>query len=381
MTGIGRNELRAISAAVRAVAVHLSVRDVLRTILVSARELVGARYAALGLPDETGGFTEFLADGVTPEEWAAIGPLPRQHGLLGAMLTDPNPVRVDDIREHSSFGWWPSAHPELDTFLGMPVTDGDEILGEIFVANKLAPGGFTEQDEELLGLLADHAAIALVNARLHERERELSIIRERTRIARELHDSVTQKLFSLRLTAEAAVEVARRDPARVRPMLRVVGDLAAEVTDELRSAVVGLLPPDLAGDGLDVAIGKQADLLNRVLDIDIVFHAEPLPRLTEAREEAVYRISQEALHNALRHAAAGRIEVDLAADERNVVLEVRDDGVGFDPADAHTRRLGLVSMRERARSAGGRLRVSSGSAGGIGGTVGTTVRLEVPRGG
>ncbi|MCP2274005.1 GAF domain-containing sensor histidine kinase [Actinokineospora diospyrosa] len=375
MTGIGSNELRAVSAAVLAVATHLSVHDVLRTILTCARRLVGARYAALGVPDDAGGFAEFLADGVTDEQWAAIGPVPRQHGLLGALLHDPNPVRIDDVRAHPRFEWWPKAHPVLTDFLGMPITDGDEVLGEIFVANKTADGGFTDQDEELLELLAAHAAIAIVNARLHERARELSIVQERTRIARELHDAVTQKLFSLRLAAESAAALARRDAARSADQLDLVRALAAEVSDELRAAVVGLRPPDLAGDGLDSAIGKQADLLNRVHGVDIVYRGGEIPRLTTTREEAVYRVLQEALHNALRHARAQRIRVDLRVHSGVVVLEVADDGVGFDVAGSRERKLGLTSMRDRARTAGGRLRVTSTSPGG------TTVRLEVPVGG
>src|SRR6202008_3397077 len=147
---------------------------------------------------------ECLADGVTDEQWAAIGPLPRTHGLLAVLLCDPNPVRLANIRDHPNFGWWPAAHPELTDFLGMPIMDGDEFVGEIFLANSSQPGGFTAADEELMRLLAAHAAIAIVNARLYERARELSIVEERGRIARELHDAGTQKLCRLRLTADAA---------------------------------------------------------------------------------------------------------------------------------------------------------------------------------
>jgi signal transduction histidine kinase len=262
----------------------------------------------------------------------------------------------------------------LTDFLGMPIVDGDEILGSLFLANKETPGGFSAADEELLRLLAGHAAIALVNARLYERSRELSIVEERNRIARELHDAVTQKLFSLRLTADAAAALVSRDPVRAADALDTVRRLAAEATEELRAIVVGLRPADLAGDGLDVALRKQADLLDRVHRPQVRFAgdtADPVPRLPAAREEAVYRIAQEALHNALRHASPTRVSVTLRADNGALVLEVVDDGHGFDPS-APSRRLGLASMRERARAAGGRLDVVSRSG------VGTTVRLEVP---
>lgn len=365
-----------MSAAVLAVTAHLSVREVLQTILTSARRLLDARYAALGIPDQVGGFAEFLADGVTDEQWRAIGPLPRQHGVLGEMLRSPHAVRMADIRSHPHFGWWPKAHPELTDFLGMPIVDGGEILGELFLANKRAPGGFTADDEELLRLLAAHAAIALVNARLYERSRELSIVEERNRIARELHDAVTQKLFSLRLTADAAATLVDRDPDAAAVQLAAVRGLAAEVSDELRSVVVGLRPVDLAGDGLDAALRKQTELLDRVHQPAVRFTGAPVPRLTAAREEAIYRVAQEALHNALRHGAPSSVSVELRTDNGRVVLRVADDGRGFDQAASAqaARRLGLASMRERATAVGGRLRVESQPG------RGTTVRLEVPTG-
>jgi signal transduction histidine kinase len=390
-----RGELREVSAAVLAVTAHLSVREVLQTIVTSARRLLGARYAALGVPDSGGGFAEFLADGVSDEQWRAIGPLPRQHGVLGEMLRSPHAVRMADIREHPRFGWWPRAHPVLKDFIGMPIVDGDEILGELFLANKVEPGGFTAEDEELLRLLAAHAAIALVNARLYERSRELSIVEERNRIARELHDAVSQKLFSLRLTADAAATVVDRDPAAAAAQLAAVRRLAAEAAGELRSIVDGLRPVDLSGDGLDVALRKQVELLDRVHAASVRFTGSPVPRLTATREEAVYRIAQEALHNALRHGDPSSVTVELRAEGGRVVLRVEDDGKGFDPANSTglpgrsaseaspasavpaqaARRLGLASMRERALAVGGAFKITSAPG------AGTSVRLEVPTGG
>ena len=370
-----RAELHAVSSAVLAVTAHLSVREVLQTIVSSARRLLACEYAALGVPDDAGSFAEFVVDGVTDEQWAAIGPLPRQHGLLAVMLRDPFPVRLSDIREHPDFDGWPAGHPPMSEFLGMPITDGDETLGALFLANKR--GGFTAQDEDLLRLLAGHAALALVNAGLYERSRELSIVDERNRIARELHDAVTQKLFSLRLTAEAAATLLTRDPAQAATELDTVRRLAAEAAEEVRAIVVGLRPADLDGDGLDLALRKQADLLNRVHRARVRFTGECSPRLTPLRQEAVYRIAQEALHNALRHATPTTVQVRLSTVDGSAVLEIIDDGTGFEPdaAGGAARRLGLASMRERARAAGGRLTVRSRPG------AGTTVRVEVPTGG
>ena len=113
-----RAALDALSAAVLAVSRHQSVREVLPTIVTAARSLIGCRYAALGVPDDLGGFAEFVVDGVSDEQWAAIGPLPRQHGLLAAMLRESKPQRMDDVRQDPRFGWWPAAHPILKDFLG-----------------------------------------------------------------------------------------------------------------------------------------------------------------------------------------------------------------------------------------------------------------------
>ncbi|MER6983992.1 GAF domain-containing protein, partial [Streptomyces carpinensis] len=220
-----RSGLSAVSSALLAMSRHLEVRDVLKTIVASARELLGAQYAALGVPDDHGGFAQFVVDGVSDEQWRAIGPLPRQHGILAAMLHEARAERLADVRKDPRFEGWPAAHPELSDFLGLPIRDGDEVIGALFLANKCCPKpaggcGFTEEDEELLAILAQHAAIALTNARLYERSRELTIAEERSRLAHELHDAVSQKLFSLRLTAQAAAALVDRDPARAKGELQ-----------------------------------------------------------------------------------------------------------------------------------------------------------------
>ena len=212
----GQDEvLRRVSAAVLAVTRELSVGDVLQVIVRSVRSLAGARYAALGVPDDHGSFAEFVVDGISERQRKAIGPLPRQHGMLAVMLREGQPLRLADIHADPRFEGWPAAHPDLADILAMPIKDGDRVLGFIFAANKMAGGGggFTERDEEVLALFAAHAAIALTNARLYERARQLSVLEERARLARDLHDAVSQKLFSIRVKARAASVLASRDPA------------------------------------------------------------------------------------------------------------------------------------------------------------------------
>ena len=363
--------LRQVSQVVLAVARQLSTRDVLQMIVRSARSLVRARYAALGVPDDQGSFAEFVVDGISERQQKAIGPVPRQHGLLGVLLREGQPIRVDDIRADPRFEWWPASHPDMSDFLGVPIRDGSDVLGIIFAACKRDPGGFTERDERLLGLFASHAAIALTNARLYERGRELSVLEERARLARELHDAVSQKLFSIRAKASAAGVLVGRDPDRAVAEIESVASLAGQAHAELRAVIDGLAPPDLAAGELAGSLRSYAVLAGRTYGAEMRFHAEQLPELGPQRATAVYRVAQEALHNALRHSGAAVVCVSLTARRRRVVLEVTDRGRGFAPGAAPA-GLGLASMRERAASAGGTLTVRSAPG------EGTLVRLELP---
>lgn len=402
--------LHAVSSAVLAVTSHLSVHEVLQVIVRAAAQLLDARYAALGVPDDEGSFAEFVVEGVSDEQWDRIGPLPRQHGMLAAMLRDDTPKRLADIRREPEFEGWPVAHPVLKDFLGVPIRDGEKVLGILFLANRRRPGGFTQDDQDLLALFAAHAAIAMTNARLYEHNRELTVVAERNRLARELHDAVAQKLFSLRLTARTASALAERDPGRTVRELEQVERLAAEALAELRAVIFELRPADLA-DGLTASLRKHVEVLDRAYETSVRMTAGGAVTLPEEQEAVVFRIAQEALHNALRHAGARTIQVTLSAEGERAVLEVADDGSGFvvgpngsangngksgplawngapaelgehgssrDVPDSHGASddqyggLGLASMRERACAIGGRLVIDAVPG------AGTAVRLEVP---
>src|SRR5581483_10320514 len=202
-----------------------ALEPLLERLVDAVRDLVGARYAALGIPDDAGtGFDRFITSGMSDEQIDAIGPLPRTHGLLAAMLTDPEPYRTDDIRADPRFEWWPEAHPRMRSFLGVPLVFKGDIVGAFYLTDK--EGGFDEADVELVRGLAAHAAVVIENARLFEASRERSIAEERSRLARDLHDALTQRLFSLNLTLEAAAATAGaagRRPRRRPPQARRAG--------------------------------------------------------------------------------------------------------------------------------------------------------------
>jgi signal transduction histidine kinase len=370
--------LKAVSDAVLAVASELSVDEVLQRLVDSARELAGARYAALGIPDGAGGFRRFLVAGMSDELISAMGPLPRTHGMLGAMLTADGAYLTDDIHRDSRFrGWWPRQHPDMRSFLGVPIVAREGVIGAFYLTEKEGGACFDAADRELIGLLAAHAAIAITNARLYERSRELSILSERNRLALELHDVVSQKLFSLNLAAEAAATLLDRGPEQARPQIDRVRVLAREALAELRSLIMGLRPADLERDGLVGALRGEAMMLQRIHGIEVTLDADSVSGPGDGERDAgILRIAGEALHNAVRHAAARRVSVRLrdAHGDGSMTVEVTDDGIGFDPADPELRshHLGLTSMEERALELGGRLIVTSSPG------AGTTVRLEVP---
>jgi signal transduction histidine kinase len=364
----------AMSDAVLAIAAELDVEQVLQKLVHAARELAGARYAALGVPDGRGGFAQFLTSGMSDELVASMGPLPRTHGLLGAMLESEEPYRTRDVRLDPRFkGWWPKRHPEMESFLGVPIVSRSGIIGAFYLTEKEGAADFELADQQLIVMLAAHAAIAIENARLYERSRELSVVDERNRLARELHDAVSQKLFGLVLSAETVSALIESDPDEAQTQLLRLQGLAREAMEEMRSLIFELRPAALESEGLAPTLRKHVDVLRRVYRTEIDLRIAGSPRLAPGADAEVLRIAQEALQNALRHAQAQRIEVSLGAANGHVQLTVADDGIGFDPAapNLRSRRLGLTSMEERARAVGGRLEITSEPG------AGTRVELEV----
>jgi signal transduction histidine kinase len=350
-----------VSEALLGIAGDLRTDAVLERLVDAARGLAGARYAALGVPDEDGdGFSRWISAGLTDDEIDAIGPLPRTHGLLGAALHDPAPFHSPDVRSDDRFaGWWPSAHPDLDAFLAVPIVFRGDVVGAFYLANKA--GGFSAEDERLVGVLAAHAAVLIEHSRLYEASHELSVLEERNRLARELHDALTQSLFGLRLRLEAGDNAG-------------ASSLLDDIFAELRSLILQLRPPALEVDGLVASLAKHLDVVGRTHGIATRLAAGPVGDLAADTEQALFRIAQEAITNVVRHAGASLATVSVERVDDHLVLEVSDDGRGFDPEHhaISSRRLGLVSMRERAADLGGTLTITSAPGDG------TTVRTQLP---
>jgi signal transduction histidine kinase len=235
---------------------------------------------------------------------------------------------------------------------------------------------FTADDITVLKTAADILAGAIENARLNRRAQEAAVLEERNRLARELHDSVTQQLFSITLTAQAARTHLEKNSQRTAGQLERLQETAAAALAEMRALIAQLRPPALKDQGLVSALQQHIATLSRREGLRIELRVTGDERLARGFEQALYRIVQEALNNTIKHASASSVRVLLEFDPGWVQVRVIDDGQGFDPQsamEAGSRTFGLISMRERATEIGGSMTIHSTIGGG------TEITVTVPR--
>lgn len=365
--GSHNHVLAALNESLLAISSDLDSQVVLKKIVDVARDLVHASYGAVGIADDSGGFSHFISSRERD------GALTSVHEVLVGVLAEGKALSTTDIQQDPRFRGWRPGDGDLKSFLGVPIVNAGETVGAFYLANENT-WGFTPEHRTLVELLAPHAGLAIKNVRLYEQSRELSITQERTRLARELHDSVTQTLFSMKLAAESATVLIETDPEAAQAQLATLQQLAREASSEMRSLVFELRPPELEIEGLVGTLRKHVDVLGRVHPVRIEFHHRGDRELEPAQEKEVFRIVQEALNNAIRHARANEILVELVTEDDKIRASVTDDGIGFDPDSARgARRLGLVSMRERAQVLSGDFSISAAPG------RGTTVAVELRR--
>jgi signal transduction histidine kinase len=365
--------LEALNAAGMAMTSELDSAGVLQRVVDQARAVASARYAALGVFDPTGTVEQFVTSGITPEERAAIGPLPHGLGLLGLLQRAPRALRLRDIKDHPASVGFPPNHPRMRSFLGTPIVLRGKALGNLYLTEKAGAAEFTADDEAAVTTLAAQAAIAIDNARLYEQAERVSVLEERHRIGMDLHDGAIQSLYGIGLQLEDAAARVEGEPAAAREVLtRAVDRLNAAIAD-LRSYVLGLRPVRGSDRPLTESLPTLAAQArtNALLDVDVRVADDAARALDGARREAAFYIAADALGNVARHARARHVLLRLAQTDGRVVLEVADDGVGFDAGRA-TDGHGLRNMRERAFSVGGQLHVDSAPG------RGARLRFEVP---
>jgi signal transduction histidine kinase len=273
-----------------------------------------------------------------------------EHGepfVIPRLVTDPEPSRGS-----------PATVPSACA--GVPMRAGGRTLGVLSVVRD-AERQFNVEEVALLATIADQVAVSVENARLHKQAEQAAVMEERSRLARELHDSVTQTLYSTALLADVAVDCsAAEEWERVKHYLSRIGDNIRQALKEMRLLLFELQPPASQPGGLVQALSQRLSSVEGRAGVQVRLLADEWAGLPAPVEENLYRIAQEALNNALKHAGATLVTVMVHADLDGAQLEVIDNGKGFDVACAASKGgLGLLSMRQRAEKLGGRLAIFS----------------------
>jgi len=358
----GTRQLRRLLDAVLSVGAELDLAMVLQRIVEAATDLVDARYGALGVLDEQHTeLAQFLTVGLDHEQRSAIGLLPRGHGILGVLISDPRPLRLPNLARHPDSAGFPPNHPPMSSFLGVPVMVHGQVFGNLYLCDKIGGEPFSEIDEELCIALATAAGIAIDNARLHSQVANLVLFEERDRIARDLHDTVIQRLFAIGLNLQGVASMAMSADMRDR-LEAAVDDLDTTVR-EIRSAIFELHSTRVA----DATFRRSATDLtaesSRTLGFEPDIHFEgPLDQVDQTLAEHVLAVQREALSNVARHAHASTAGVSIVLREGWLSLVVGDDGVG--PGEGAGGGRGMVNMKERARNLGGDVDLRSRDGGG-----------------
>jgi len=263
---------------------------------------------------------------------------------------------------------------EVRSWLAVPLMLKERVIGTLTLAHR-EPDHYTEKDIMFAMAIANHAAIAIENARLYEQAKEIArdtaAVEERQRLARELHDSVSQAIFSINLQTRTALTLLKRDPDMAEEPLEHIVTLAQIAMAEMRALIFELRPESIKTEGLVSALNKHAAALAARHNIAVETQLGEEPPLPVEAKEVAYRVAQEATHNTIKHSGASRISITLCQEGEWVTLEVQDNGSGFDPSAQFPGHLGLQSMRERAAALGGDIEIESAPG------QGTLVRLRL----
>ena len=346
----------------KSVAAQLDLEPLLQQIVDTATSLLNAEMGGLlvlNLDEKS--FQYFKVSGW---KYKPKG-MPSGNGLLSIPFKLAAPLRIDDVGSHPNARGFPEGHPQVTAFLSVPLRRGDHLLGSLFVGNAPKGRSFSSDDEELLLAFAAQAAISIENARLYAQAEELARIRERQRIAQDLHDMVAQMLFTIGLEADWCVNNLSLD-AKGKKHIQMIRRLSSRSSDELRSAIFALRSPYPAqGESLIALLQAQVNEFQAQSGVEAtIIMAPDFPNLPSLINEAIYRIVRESLSNVSKHANASGVLVSLASDCESVTIMVLDNGVGLsdlvDPnAGDDSLHFGVVTMRKLAEQARGVLRIDN----------------------
>jgi NarL family two-component system sensor histidine kinase LiaS len=281
-----------------------------------------------------------------------------EHSFYLQMQQTGKPILINDMSSSSVSITQDMGH-QVKSFLGMPIISNDETLGFINV-NKHESGFFSQKDIQHLEAFAEHASLSIKNARLHQTAQELAVLKERQRLASDLHDSVSQVIFSLCITAESQARMIEKgDYVQVKALSEIIRLSAANVHAEMSLLMLELRPMSLSTSTLaDLLKQLVIGTLGRYTSVEIETIIEKTPTLAIEPKNAIFRILQEALNNVVKHAGAGKVTVKLLSQDDTIHLTIEDDGHGFDP-ETQAPGIGLHIMRERATKIGSELKIKS----------------------
>lgn len=368
-----RRELSALRDVMSVAAESLELRDVLRHLLDHVLRMMKSKAGAIHLLDEEITMLKLVASrGVPREVVEEIEAIPGPFDLAAWSSEGSEVCIVPEIGEPLRRSVIDRRAGKVPAYVGVPVRSRGESLGLISVLGR-AGRAFDEGDVALLTSIADQIGVVVENARLYRQAEQLAVVRERERLARELHDSVTQSLYSLTLLAEASQRLlGSGDLERAVEYTGRLGEIAQQALKEMRLLVYQLRPLVLKREGLVGALQQRLDAVEKRAGVDARLLVDGALNLPVSVEEGLYRVAQEALNNALKHAVPRSVVLRIQAGDDNVTLEVEDDGRGFDPeAVSDHGGMGLTSMRERMERLGGSFSLVSTPG------EGTTVRVSV----
>ncbi len=371
-------QITALQETLRAIASTLDLDRLVKLIIEHATTLLQADGGIVNLVNwENNGDEVFAAIGILDYTVGMLSPL---EGSLSGWVTLHNQAVIsNNLKEDKRVdqdGMPFIVREQMTSAAVAPLTIKNQVIGTlVVVGTETGKKEFVQSELDLLVMFANQAALAIENARLYEQAQQLAVVEERQRLARELHDSVTQAIYGMTLYTEAmARHLTSGDIDMASGQLEELSATAQEALREMRLLIFQLRPPDLEQDGLITVLRTRLEAVEVRAGLETVFNVPTEVRLPLEIEEGLYRIAQEALNNALKHASAQSITVSLIINEPMVTLEISDDGIGFDPvAGLEDAGLGMDGMYERAEQLGGKLIVESTPG------TGTTIRVEVPK--
>jgi signal transduction histidine kinase len=337
-----------------------------------AKDLVGAKYAALGIPDGKGTLKYFKTAGMTEEQIAMLEHYPKGHGLLGAIISERHNIRLDDLaKDHRSVGF-PANHPPMEKFLGVPIQIGAQLFGMLYLCDRVDGNPFDESDELLIESLGSFAALVLVSAEVTTQHNRIHMLEERERIGMELHDGIIQSLYGIGMQVELLRLANQATPSELSPIV----DSLNNVIEDIRRYILQLRQ----GNGNVSSVQEQLEWIVARLNVPeklkvTIDASHKKPPFDNLVFESLSLIVSEAISNAVRHSQASRIEVFAHTVEKEFLIRIIDNGDGFDMnhlSEHPQGGLGLKNMAQRARLYGGELSIYSQ----IG--KGTTLTVRVP---